>query len=117
MAIDPSNARSPGAPVVAARFRIADYESWLERFSAQDERRSLAGAIGHSVSVSLDDPRRVEVVIEFSSLAAAREYEEFLLLSSTREGDRRDGVVEHGAVWVAFRSERRTYGPGEAHRR
>jgi hypothetical protein len=106
---DQRSGGSPGTPIVAARYRIAEYDSWLAGFAAHDDRRVLAGAVGHAISVSLDDPRRVEVIVEFSSLEAARRYEEHLLLASTRDGDRRDGVVEHGAVWVAVRAERRVY--------
>ncbi len=106
---DPLNDRSSGTAIVVARYRVAEYGNWLERFSSQNPQRALAGAAGHSISVSLDDPRRVEAVVEFVSLESARRYEEFLLLPSTRDGDRHDGVVEHGAVWVAIRSEHRAY--------
>lgn len=69
----------------------------------------LDGAVGHRISISVDDPRRVEVVVEFPSLELARRYEELLLLPHIRDDDRKAGVVEHGAVWIAMLWERRRY--------
>lgn len=96
-------------PTVAARYRVVEYGEWHAWFSSQVSQRALAGAVGHWISVSYDDPHRVEVVVEFLSIDAARRYEEFLLLPATRADDRQQGVLEHGAVWVATTSDAQRY--------
>jgi hypothetical protein len=64
-----------------ARFGVQDYGAWKERFDSDPVGRREAGAKGHRILRSVDDPNEVFVQVEFPSVEQARSFQERLLSS------------------------------------
>ena len=91
------------------RYRVADLARWRRLFALSETERRRAGAVGHRVCLSIDDPARVELILEFDSLEAAQAYERHLLSPAARAQHAQHSVFEHGAIWLASLVERRRY--------
>jgi len=86
----PENDNSLPPAAVVYRSRVADLDTWLTAFDAQEDVRKAVGILGHHINRAEDDPNDISIYLALSDLEKARA---FSASDDLRERMQASGVV------------------------
>jgi hypothetical protein len=88
------------------KHRVADYGKWKPAFDEHETARRQAGATGHSLHRSTDDPNVVTATFHVDDVARARE---FVASPDLRAVMERAGVQGQPEIWITEDVEDKHY--------
>jgi hypothetical protein len=92
--------------IMLLHFECDDYDAWKQGFDGDPVGRQSAGATGHIVSRSVDNPNEAFIRVEFPSVEQARAFREKLVASGQFE---RAGMRIKTGPTVAEVADTKTY--------
>jgi heme-degrading monooxygenase HmoA len=83
------------------RVSVEDYGTFRKTFDEKEPMRQSAGATGHAVYQSVDDPNEVTIRVEFPTAEAATA---FASSEALREAMKQAGVATPPTIWFVNES-------------
>ena len=89
-------------PYMVVRHKVEDYAKWKPIFDEHGATRKASGSKGALLLRNADDPNELVIVMEWDSLARAKE---FAGSQNLREVMGRAGVVDHPDIYFCDETE------------